>query len=108
MRRGGRFQRTDTLFCRDCGRDSPEATRFKRYGVTIEQYALALAAGCEICGDIVDKLHVDHDHTCCPAERYRTCGDCVRGFLCGPCNRALGMLRDDPAIIRKAIAYLER
>lgn len=108
MRRDGRFQRTDTLFCRDCGRTSPEALRFRRYGVTIKQYADALAAGCQICGDIVKKLHIDHDHACCPADRHRTCGKCVRGFLCGPCNRALGMLRDDPTIIRKAIAYLER
>jgi hypothetical protein len=50
------------------------------------------APGCEVCGrDIVSKardsegrfrslLTVDHDHQCCPGAR--SCGLCVRGFLC--------------------------
>lgn len=27
-------------------------------------------------------------------------------YLCGPCNMALGLLKDDPAIIREALKYV--
>ena len=105
-RRDGRFQRTDTMWCRDCGRQSPEAFRFKRYGITPEQYDAALAEGCPICLRVVDTLHVDHDHGCCSARTFRLCGKCTRGLLCGSCNRALGLLRDDPEAFTRARAYL--
>ena len=102
----GRLQRTDTIWCRDCGRESPEALRFKRYGITPERYAEALAEGCEICHRKASKLHIDHDHDCCPARTFRTCGKCVRGLICGPCNRALGMFKDDVGALQRAIDYL--
>lgn len=104
-RTGGRLPRTDTIWCRDCGRESPEAMRFKNWGVSPDRYAAALELGCEICGDKPDVLHVDHDHSCC-GKRSSTCGKCVRGFLCGNCNRALGMFRDDTTRLSAAIAYL--
>ncbi|SDT83772.1 endonuclease domain-containing protein [Gordonia westfalica] len=55
-------------------------------------------------------LHIDHDHSCCPprSKQWRTCGQCVRGFLCGSCNRGLGLLKDDPNVLRSAIEYLGR
>lgn len=31
----------------------------------------------------------------------------ARGLLCSDCNRAIGMLKDDPEILRAAIRYLE-
>jgi hypothetical protein len=31
-----------------------------------------------------------------------------RGYLCNTCNSGLGMFRDSPEVLRKAIAYLER
>jgi hypothetical protein len=105
---GGRLLRSDTVWCRECGRESPDAIRFKRYGVTPEQYAAAMAIGCEICHRTDVALHIDHDHECCPARKFRTCGECVRGFLCGNCNRALGLVRDDPTILASAISYLNR
>lgn len=55
---------------------------------------------CAICGAKPQKgkrLDIDHDHET---------GE-VRGLLCGLCNRAIGMLADDPDIIRAAADYVE-
>lgn len=30
----------------------------------------------------------------------------VRGLLCNPCNLALGMFKDDPKVLVKALKYL--
>lgn len=75
----------------------------RRYGMTPEMFAEMLAAqgdGCAICGSPDDKggrgLHVDHCH------ETKT----VRGLLCGPCNRGLGMFQDSPERLAKASDYL--
>lgn len=47
---------------------------------------------CAACGS-VKWLCVDHDHTCCPGFRSRSCGKCVRGYLCHDCNTSEGLLR---------------
>lgn len=51
---------------------------------------------CAICGER-PAVHVDHDH-----ETHR-----VRGILCEPCNGFLGAFRDERALLRAAIEYLE-
>lgn len=61
--------------------------RLKTYGLTVDQYeAMAARQGgkCAVCGNLVTgRLHIDHRHY----------GDgAVRGLLCGPCNRALGVI----------------
>lgn len=106
-RRGGRLQRTDTMYCRTCNRESREARRFVKYGVRPDEYEAALKLGCEICGKVVPSLDIDHDHDCCPGNR-KSCGECIRGFLCGDCNRALGLMRDDAEALRRAADYLTR
>lgn len=53
---------------------------------------------CEICGTIATPLHFDHDHVT----------GLFRGWLCGPCNRALGMMRDDPLRLELAARYLRK
>lgn len=81
-------------------------SRLKReYGITDAQYAEMVEAqsgGCAVCGDDQgdgqsEKLHVDHDHAT---------GE-VRGLLCGRCNKALGLLKDNVKIINALATYLE-
>jgi len=78
--------------------------RWTKYGLTPEQYdALILDARCAICetqewNGRDNKPHIDHDH-----KTGR-----VRGVLCHSCNTSLGHFKDDPALLRAAIAYLER
>jgi hypothetical protein len=69
--------------------------RFKR---STEWYneTLKLQGGhCALCIVVPTdrRLHVDHDHACCPCidTRY-TCGKCVRGLLCDGCNTRIGYL----------------
>jgi hypothetical protein len=44
----------------------------------------------------IKSLAIDHCH-----QTNR-----IRGLLCSNCNRALGLFRDSPAILQKAIDYL--
>jgi len=87
--------------------------RLYLYGLTQEAFAalVALQGGaCAICGEIPApgvQLHVDHDHACCPSGK-KGCGKCVRGLICQRCNHALGLMRDNPALLRTAADYLER
>jgi Recombination endonuclease VII len=77
----------------------------RRYGMTQEEVAALLVSqdgGCAICGVTEPKgrhggFHVDHDHATGK----------VRGILCHGCNVSLGHFRDDPALLRAAIRYLE-
>jgi len=52
------------------------------------------------------RLHVDHDHACCPGKE--SCGQCVRGLLCGNCNTMIGLAGENPAVLASAIEYLKR
>ena len=53
---------------------------------------------CEACRDVCFPLNLDHDHVTGEA----------RGWLCTPCNHALGCLKDDPVRIDNLKAYLLR
>jgi hypothetical protein len=65
---------------------------------------------CAICRRHEDlftrRLCIDHDHSCCPANA-KSCGKCIRGILCPPCNQALGLLLDDESSLKRAIEYLK-
>lgn len=83
------------------------------YNITFEEFERMLAAqggGCAICGGARNgpgkRFHVDHDHTCCP--RVGSCGNCIRGLLCGNCNAAIGLLGEDPKRLLAAADYLRR
>lgn len=81
----------------------------RKYGLAPEQFDALVAAQdgrCPVCTQPLGTSQcVDHDHSCCPGDH--TCGLCVRGVLCRPCNVLLGMARDDAATLRAAIRYLE-
>jgi hypothetical protein len=73
--------------------------RKRRYGVTPEVWAEMLERQGGVCALCEEKkeLHVDHCH-----ETKK-----VRGLLCMTCNTALGKFKDDPEVLRRAIAYIE-
>lgn len=54
---------------------------------------------CEVCGGRGKaSVSLDHDHLT----------GMFRGWLCGNCNRALGLVDDNPATLRALADYLER
>lgn len=94
--------------CKTCAKDRQLRINFN---MTLEQYHELLAAQdgvCAICGEMNEDgkaLAVDHDHDCCPGKK--TCGKCTRKLLCSTCNQAIGLLRDNSEVLRKAAQYLE-
>ncbi len=85
--------------------------RKRLYGLSREDYDALLARQggvCAVCRRPSDRMHVDHDHACCPTNRHqrKTCGRCVRGLLCSNCNTALGLLGESVATLRSAAEYL--
>ncbi len=71
------------------------------YGLTLEDYHQRYSeqnGQCLICESPQELLDVDHDHTTGK----------VRGLLCNQCNTALGLLKDSPDVLLKAVAYLRR
>jgi hypothetical protein len=85
--------------------DNPEQKRATqvRWAYGVENLA-ALGNMCRVCGT-AEQLTIDHDHACCPGKR--ACGECVRGLLCAPCNKGLGMFRDNTDLLLAAIIYLK-
>ena len=75
-------------------------TRFlaSRYKCDKNYIELLLAHGkCQICETDSD-LNIDH----CHATKL------VRGILCGNCNKALGLFKDDVLRMSSAISYLKK
>ena len=81
-----------------------DAHILKAYGLTPEQWQLMFNqqnGNCKICGvnssQVDRRFAVDHCH--------KTGKN--RGLLCGTCNRALGLFKDDSKLLLKASKYLE-
>lgn len=79
------------------------ATHRKReWGISPEQFREMLAEqanSCKCCGDDLGTAHdrhIDHCHTT----------EVIRGILCHYCNTGIGMFKDDPERLAKAIEYL--
>ncbi len=95
-------------------KENPDKVRDSKmksfYGIGLDRYnelVLEQNNKCAICRNeetikdnrtgLIKKLSVDHCHDT----------GIIRGLLCNNCNRAMGLFRDDPDILRKAILYLE-
>lgn len=83
------------------------SNRCRKYGMTpeeIESLRKSQNNQCAICevqfddADRTTAMCVDHSHV----TRK------IRGLLCNTCNRALGLLKDNPAVLEKGIAYLRK
>lgn len=79
------------------------ARELKRYyKITLEHYEAMIelqGGGCAICGRMKELKEMPVDH--CHEQGH------IRGVLCNQCNRALGLFRDSPEILRTAADYIE-
>lgn len=103
---GARPRRDPNTQCLDCVRD--KRIRWQ-YNMTISDYDRLLESqdgGCAVCRRPAEgrNLHIDHDHSCCPG--IKSCGKCIRGLLCGHCNKALGHMNDSVDDIMALAAYI--
>jgi len=102
------YKKTQYLKHRELRR---KVQRKSKYGLTEDGFDELLKSQdglCAICNVVLDqgwtrqhkpnKLVVDHNHKT---------GE-VRGLLCTMCNKGIGLLKDDPAILERALGYLNR
>ena len=68
---------------------------------TVKELEVAFTGHCAICDvpelECKTRLHLDHDHET---------GE-FRGFLCGKCNKMLGLANDSEEILTSSLHYLE-
>ena len=92
--------------CRSCNETIKYKSFIKRtYGITYEDYESMLDTQkgcCAICKSRISssrtsRLYVDHCHSTMR----------VRGLLCSSCNHGLGLFKDSPSLLKRAINYLE-
>lgn len=92
--------------CKECD----EFRKYKRfvqktYGISYEDYLELFDKQngcCAICKSKVSssrtsRLFIDHCHDTLK----------VRGLLCSACNHGLGLFKDSPSVLKRAISYLE-
>ena len=74
--------------------------RLRRYGISSDFFGdlwQEQNGCCAICGTrLKDKFYIDHNHKT---------GQ-IRGLLCSSCNVGIGLLKDSPDMLSKAIKYL--
>lgn len=106
-------------YCRDCNKKrckdwrkrnpnhfkTPEFRDYQyqyKYGITLAEFQQKFDkqnGRCAICNQTQEKLLVvDHNHNT---------GQ-VRDLLCNNCNTVLGYVKEDPAILIAALAYLQK
>jgi hypothetical protein len=78
---------------------SKEAYWLRQYGMSresVDEIGAKQSNRCALCAE-PEPGHLDHDHV----------NGGVRALLCQRCNFALGLLRDDPDLMRAAADYVE-
>ncbi len=94
--------------------ESARHTRLRWYGLTdadfdeISDIQGGVCAGCSYAPKPGKNLNIDHKHQKGdkkrePWERIAY----VRGLLCHTCNRALGLVRDNPETLRRLAKFVE-
>ena len=92
--------------CRKCRHKRKKPKHLARtYGVSYQHLLMIKESQdyrCAICGthdeNTTRGLVIDHDHDT----------NKVRGYLCEPCNRGIGFLRENTKVLAKAIEYLNK
>jgi len=83
-----------------------------KYGISLDERDALLAeqggkcAACATADPGPKGWMTDHDHACCPMPE--TCGQCIRGIVCMPCNLALGHVNDSTERLQALMDYLNR
>jgi hypothetical protein len=106
--------------CKECYKKYPKKLKrregyereydlFKMYGLTVASYNEILASQnnrCAICNrTAAESMAGRKKHLC--VDHCHDTGQ-IRGLLCDPCNRAIGLLKEDISIIGNAINYLTK
>jgi len=96
--------------CKSCFNTYQNSTKYKKYGLSKEQFDLLLQESKFKCNiydkdfsdkpfkEIMSRLVIDHSHQT----------NEVRGMLCSDCNSLLGFCKDNTTTLLRAIAYLEK
>ena len=66
---------------------------------------------CPVCDQPLrpdDRLALDHPHSADAMHDIHTLAAAITGLLHNTCNVGLGMLNDDPTVLRRAAGYIER
>lgn len=98
---------TDGLstYCKACRSAAMRAWRFGTTPGDLMRMVHDQGGSCATCpAPLADGFCVDHDHSCCGGAR--SCGECIRGLLCGECNKLLGKIESDAERMRKMLAYI--
>lgn len=80
--------------CRPC---ASLASTASRYGLSRDRLSELRSGSCAICGRAA-RMVIDHCHKTGK----------VRDALCQRCNSGIGAFKDNPALLRSAIEYLEK
>ena len=83
-------------------RDKSLQSRYKITQKEYDEWSEIQKHSCAVCGihrtESPKRLAVDHCHIT----------GIIRGLLCSNCNRAIGLLQDNPRLLREAADYLEK
>lgn len=92
--------------CAEAGYDN--AYYMRTYGITkggFDSMWHEQSGKCALCGGSGFLMRGHHRKRLVVDHCHRT--NKVRALLCHNCNRALGLFRDNPHVLRKAAAYIE-